>query len=83
MALNDLQKPKRPKHKRSKGVMPTPIFQRVEGYGISHEEWVDRFDVFLADRGCSLYGRAFDIHSSAGRRECAEFLARSVEGVIQ
>lgn len=46
----------------------------------SHEDLVALFTLFLATRGCSLYGRAFDIHSTSGRAECAEFLANAVEG---
>jgi hypothetical protein len=46
----------------------------------SHEDLVELFTLFLATRGCSLYGRAFDIHSTSGRAECAEFLANAVEG---
>jgi len=80
MTISDPQRPKRSKIKPAKGA---PTMRKVEGYNVTHEEWMERFDAFLSDQPCTLYGRAFDIHSTSGRRDCAEFLARSVEGVLK
>lgn len=64
---------------------PGPV--ATEGYPLTvpfltHEELVDRFMLFLDEQFCSLYGRAYDIYSESGRRECAEFLANATEGAL-
>lgn len=49
---------------------------------MTHEELVERCDRHLADLRCTLWGEAFEVKSTRGRREAVEWLASQVEGVL-
>lgn len=44
---------------------------------------VEACEEYLSGLGASLWGRAFDAHSDAGREVAARWLATQIEGVIQ
>lgn len=45
------------------------------------DDLIDACERYLADKGCTLWGRAWDIIRPTERRKAAEWLAQQVEAV--
>lgn len=43
----------------------------------------DLIEEFLSTRGCTLYGRFFDISDDTGRAECARWMLENMEAISE